>query len=58
MIADYMFWGGQTYNDRFNTRVPRVTYRCKAKHEHPNHTCKIVTDHPDEHRCICGETWT
>lgn len=57
MIADYMFWGEMTYNDSLNTPVPRVTYRCKSNPP-GNHTCKIVTDHAEDHRCICGEEWT
>lgn len=35
-------------------RVPRATYRCKAKDM--SHLCKRVTDHEESCECICGMT--
>lgn len=56
MMTDYMFWNQETYKD--GNRVPRVTYKCKSNHpDKPGHTCKMITDHGPDHKCICGEKW-
>lgn len=55
-LTDYMFWNQETYKD--GNRVPRVTYKCKSHHpDKPGHTCKMITDHGPDHKCICGEKW-
>ncbi|AXC36315.1 hypothetical protein SEA_FORK_89 [Microbacterium phage Fork] len=49
---------GARYDD--NKKVPRRTYRCRAKIGQPGHMhpCKLVTEHNDlKHECVCGTTW-
>lgn len=50
---EHMFWGDARYADDAKTRVPRATYRCKVTGE--GHRCKKVTDHDDQHECVCGK---
>jgi len=57
-----MFWGNQTYGDKADTPVPLKTYRCHSTGKEKTragrtHYCKVVTDHPGDHECICGKTW-
>lgn len=57
-FSDEVQFTGATYDDL--SRVPRRTYRCRAKIGQPGHMhpCKLVTDHDDtEHKCICGKKW-
>lgn len=59
MDKEHMFWGKMTYGrvgmaNEEKIRVPRATYRCKAKDM--NHLCKRVTDHEESCECICGKT--
>ena len=49
---EHMLWGKMTYADKEKTRVPRVTYRCRARSG--QHRCKKVTDHASPCECICG----
>lgn len=49
---------GAVYLD--DKKVPRRTYRCRAKIGKPGHMhpCKLVTEHNElKHECLCGTVW-